>query len=186
MKRDEKLAKPKLVKKCIKILLRSHLNVNYSSNDVNKSQRFSRKHSPKEKRNMCMMTKLTSMDRKVLVSEEKCKGNARLRGGAKGKSSSSVAQTLQNIKESVTPMINMAIQSGKSHGINMHRGIPNLASGDCAFETIIESINTRSCFGETYNDTPGNYRRLWMGEIEKIAYSEWNGGNIFLNLLFIK
>ena len=98
----------------------------------------------------------------------------RLRGGADG--DKSVEQSLLNVEESVKPMINKAIANAASHGISLHHGVGNLANGNCAFESVIDNISTRSCFGETYNGTPDYYRYAWMSEIERIAFDDWNSG----------
>ena len=73
-------------------------------------------------------------------------------------------------------MVKKAIKNAEAHGINLYHGVGNLANGDCAFESIIDSISTRPCFGETYDGTPAYWRKVWMSEIEKIAFEEWNGG----------
>ena len=73
-------------------------------------------------------------------------------------------------------MVNTAISVAKFHGIDVHRGVENLANGDCAFETMIDSISTRPCFGESYDGTPEFWRKSWMGEIEVIAFDLWNEG----------
>ena len=102
----------------------------------------------------------------------------RLRGGADRQTSSNVTieQSLINIEESISPMVERAIQNAEIHGINIHHGVRNLANGDCAFETVLDSINTRPCFGETFQGTPAYWRNKWMSEIEEIAFAEWNGG----------
>ena len=101
----------------------------------------------------------------------------RLRGGMdEGQKIANIAKSLQTVKESNLPMIERAIANAASHGINLYPGVRNLANGNCAFESIIDSINTRSCFGETLDQSPNYYRAMWMGEVEKIAYQEWNGG----------
>ena len=101
----------------------------------------------------------------------------RLRGGAKDKREEiPLMQSLQNLEESVMPMVSRAISCANSHGINVHRGVANLANGDCAFETMIDGISTRSCFGESYQGTPEYWRKVWMEEIERIAYDNFNGG----------
>jgi hypothetical protein len=74
-------------------------------------------------------------------------------------------------------MLDRAIENAKLHGIDLHPGVSNLANGNCAFETVIDSINTRSCFPETYDGTPDYWRRIWMTEVEQVAYRNWNGGN---------
>ena len=73
-------------------------------------------------------------------------------------------------------MIERAISNAEIHGINIRRGVRNLANGDCAFESIIDSINTQPCFGEKLEGTPAYWRNIWMTEIENSAFNEWNGG----------
>ena len=98
----------------------------------------------------------------------------RLRGGATEEDD--IGQSLHNLKESVEPMVRRAISNAMFHGINLHHGVPNLANGNCAFEATIDSINTRSCFEETFDGTPDYWRKIWMEEIEQIAYKNFHGG----------
>ena len=51
-------------------------------------------------------------------------------------------------------MVTRAIANALSHGINVHVGVRNLANGNCAFESIIDSINTRSDFQEVLDGSP--------------------------------
>ena len=85
----------------------------------------------------------------------------RLRGGARND------QTMN--------MIDRAVDNGKIHGINLHPGVENLGNGNCAFECVLDSINTRECFLEKFKGTPEYWRKVWMTEIEKIAFEEWKG-----------
>ena len=87
----------------------------------------------------------------------------RLRGGAKE-------------DREPSSMIEIAIANATEHGINLHQGVENLANGNCLFETVIDSINTRVCFNEQLNETPDFYRNLWMSELEKVGYNDWNNG----------
>ena len=87
-----------------------------------------------------------------------------------------MAHSLGNIAESLAPMLEKAIQNAKFHGINLHPGVRNLANGDCAFETVIDSISTRPCFDEVYQGTPEYWRRVWVSEVEQVGYKDWNGG----------
>ena len=73
-------------------------------------------------------------------------------------------------------MINTAVRSARLHGINIHAGVENLANGNCIFESIIDSINTRVCFEEHLDETPDYYRQIWMTEVENVAYEDWNRG----------
>ena len=75
-----------------------------------------------------------------------------------------------------TQIIQKAVENASSHGIRLHAGVENLANGNCAFEAVIDSINTRSSFEETLDHTPDYWRGVWMTEIEKVAYDEWNNG----------
>jgi hypothetical protein len=102
----------------------------------------------------------------------------RLRGGADKQATNEVniEQSLLNLEESISPMVSRAIQNAEIHGIHLHHGVRNLANGDCAFETVLDSISTQTCFGETFEGTPAYWRNIWMTEIEKIAFNDWNGG----------
>merc|ERR1712082_36012 len=73
-------------------------------------------------------------------------------------------------------MVDRAISCAKSHGINVDRGAVNLTAGNCAFETAIHNINARTCFQETFNGEPDHWRKVWMTEVEKIAYDSFNAG----------
>ena len=76
---------------------------------------------------------------------------------------------------SAVPMLDKAIKNAKFHGVGLHPGVRNLGHGNFAFESIIDSINTRSCFPETYDGTPDYWRRVWMTEVEQIAFTNWHG-----------
>ena len=73
-------------------------------------------------------------------------------------------------------MVTKAIGNAAFHGIDLHHGVKNLANGDCLFESIVDSINTRDCFKESFDGTPAHWRNIWMSNIEEIAFDEWNGG----------
>ena len=72
----------------------------------------------------------------------------RLRGGAgiQFDQNSNIERSLLNLEESTRPMVEKAIKSAKKHGIAVHRGPNNLANGDCVFETVLDSINTKLFF----------------------------------------
>ena len=74
------------------------------------------------------------------------------------------------------PIIKRAVENAKVHGINLHAGVENLGNGNCLFESIIDSINTRSSFQESIVETPDYCCRIWMEEVESIAYDQWNCG----------
>ena len=65
------------------------------------------------------------------------------------------------------PMVHIALESAASHGINLHHGVPNLANGDCLFESIADNISTRPCFNETWSGSAADNRKIWM-EMQKI------------------
>ena len=82
-------------------------------------------------------------------------------------------------------MVNVAIKNAEFHGINLHAGVPNNANGDCSIEAITDNISTRSCFQETFGESPEFYRLQWMNETEDLVFqisgweeekfrSEWN------------
>ena len=73
-------------------------------------------------------------------------------------------------------MVTKAIGNAAFHGIDLHHGVKNLANGDCLFESILDSINTRDCFKESFDGTPAYWRQIWMSNIEDIAFDDWNGG----------
>ena len=101
----------------------------------------------------------------------------RLSGGAGSDDDdqTSIEQHLKYLKESISPMIDKAIENAEFHGINLHHGVSNMANGNCAFESIIDSISTRTCFGETFEGTPDYWRNVWMKNIEDIAFDDWHG-----------
>ena len=84
--------------------------------------------------------------------------------------------SLQNLRESVKPIIEKGIANAKSHGINLHPGVLNLANGDCALECMIDGINTRNCFEETYDGTPNDWRLKWFTEVEDLAFNFFDAG----------
>ena len=73
-------------------------------------------------------------------------------------------------------MILQAIENAQFHGINLKHGVTNVVSGDCIFESVIDSINMQDCFEESLDGTPDLWRYEWMSETENIAFKEWNGG----------
>ena len=59
----------------------------------------------------------------------------RLRGGA----DVDVGNYLSNLQESNKIMVNKAIENARYHGINLYHGVPNMADGNCAFESIVKT-----------------------------------------------
>ena len=45
-------------------------------------------------------------------------------------------------------MITRAITSARNHGITLTHGSSNPGTGDCAFESVIQNNNNRTCFGK--------------------------------------
>ena len=64
----------------------------------------------------------------------------RLRGGARNDKSKQI--------------VDRAIANGKIHGINLHPGVENLGNGNCAFECVLDSINTRVIWWTTRSFLP--------------------------------
>ena len=84
-----------------------------------------------------------------------------------------IVESLENKEESITPiMVTKAIENAAFHGIHLSHGVKNLDNGDCLFESIIDSINTRDCFQESFDGTPAHWRNIWMSNIEEIAFDE--------------
>ena len=88
----------------------------------------------------------------------------RLRGGA---------DTVED--GSFDNMKDRAMLNARFHGVSMHPGVENLGNGNCAFETVLDSINTRECFPDKFEGPPDYWRRLWMTEVEKVAFNDWRG-----------
>ena len=84
--------------------------------------------------------------------------------------------SLENLRESIKPIVEKGIANAKFHGINLHPGVENLASGDCAFECMIDGISTRQCFAETFDGTPAFWRHKWCTEAEDLAFKFYDAG----------
>ena len=113
-------------------------------------------HFPRPNRRLC---KYSVARRAKIVTKE---WPYRLKGGA----------GTQNSDE----IIERGILNAKAHDINVHVGVRNLANGNCAFESVLDSINTRDCFEDSFTGTPDEWRLSWMTEVENVAFEEWNGG----------
>ena len=87
----------------------------------------------------------------------------RLRGGA------------DDPEGGVPGMVDIAIKNAAAHGISLHHGVPNLANGNCIFESVIDNINTRQCFHEVLGNEPDYYRRIWLDKTEDMVF-EFCGG----------
>ena len=72
-------------------------------------------------------------------------------------------------------MISRAIASGKKHGINLEHGSPIPGLGDCAFDSVIQNNNARSCFREKLTMPINYYRKIWMTDMaNRTVNSPWN------------
>ena len=78
------------------------------------------------------------------------------------------------LQDSVQPIVARGIANAKAHDINVHHGVQNLASGDCALECMIDGISTREWFHEVLDGTPDFWRRKWFTEAENLAYAIYN------------
>ena len=113
--------------------------------------------------------KKCKLSRKLTVQvDDQClkrKWPVRLRGGAKVPG----CKDLPNMKD-------RAVLNAKVHGICIRPGVENLGNGNCAFETVLDSINTRECFLDKLRGSPDEFRHKWMSVVENLAYENWNGG----------
>ena len=72
-------------------------------------------------------------------------------------------------------MINRAISSSSYHGIQLRHGRGNPATGDCAFEAIIQNNNDRICFKNRFDMPINHYRRIWATDMaNRTVNSAWN------------
>ena len=63
-------------------------------------------------------------------------------------------------------MMDIAIEDVRKHGINLQPGLLNDADGNCAFDSVINNINGRSCFNEKLNLSSSIYQQIWVTELE--------------------
>ena len=91
---------------------------------------------------------------------EKSSPHIRLRGGAYTEECS---------------MIEKAIANAQAHDINITVGERTPGDGNCIFKSVLNNINTRVNFGETYEGTADHWRNVWMTEVENKAYTQWHG-----------
>ena len=119
-------------------------------------------HLPKPNSKLCMYDKKQSLN---ITSKAFKHWPVRMRGGANSHENKIDA-----------PIIERGIANAKAHGIDVHAGVKNLANGNCAFESVLDSINTRECFEETFDGEPDSWRNIWMTEVEDFGYNQWHGG----------
>ena len=72
-------------------------------------------------------------------------------------------------------MLRNAIKNAQYHGINVYHGAKIRPDGDCVFGSVIDNLNSRECFDESLKPDPIYWRRIWMTELEHVAYDVWNG-----------
>ena len=72
-------------------------------------------------------------------------------------------------------MITRAITSARNHGINLTHGSSNPGTGDCAFESVIQNNNNRTCFEKKYPLSISYYRRMWVTDMaNRTVDTDWN------------
>ena len=91
-------------------------------------------------------------------------------------SSSSVSSQSSAAMKEESLIVHRAIVSARKHGINLNRGTPNPAAGDCAFESAIFNLNDRLCFSENLPFSVDYYRRIWMTDMKNRTLHDktWN------------
>ena len=87
-------------------------------------------------------------------------------------------QKLQASDLPVRPKIifERAVSSAKKHGLELSPGSPNLADGNCAFESVVININERTCFAEKLPFSADYYRRIWVTDFKNKTVDDptWN------------
>ena len=63
-------------------------------------------------------------------------------------------------------IIKKAIASAYRHGITTKQGALNPATGDCAFEAVINNINFRNCYAKHLRGPANKYRLEWITKAE--------------------
>ena len=72
-------------------------------------------------------------------------------------------------------LISRAITSARHHGINLTPGSPNPGTGDCAFESVIQSNNERQCFREKFPLSINTYRQILVTDMaNRTVDTDWN------------
>ena len=72
-------------------------------------------------------------------------------------------------------IVRKAIENAELHGIHVYHGSKIPPDGDCIFGSVIDNINSRDCFNERLKTDSVYWRRIWMTELESVAYDVWNG-----------
>jgi hypothetical protein len=80
---------------------------------------------------------------------------------------------LMSIERSL--MISRAISSARNHGITLTHGSTNPGTGDCAFESVIQNNNDRTCFEKKFPLPISYYRRMWVTDMaNRTVDTDWN------------
>eukprot|EP00116_Pleurobrachia_bachei_P001115 sb/3461377/ len=67
------------------------------------------------------------------------------------------------------PLMKQGIELARKYFINLAPGRPNNGNGNCSIESVIDQINNRTCFQETFPRSVQFYRDIWMSETERQA-----------------
>ena len=57
----------------------------------------------------------------------------------------------------------------------MHHPGRNNADGNCIFESVVDNINSRPCFRESWSGSPDYIRKSWLDEAECLVWN-FTGG----------
>ena len=78
----------------------------------------------------------------------------------------------------VLEMVAVAIANAHAHDISLVHQIPNLAKGDCLFESIVDNINLRESFNERIDGHSAYHRKKWLSETEDLVFQFSGGGGM--------
>ena len=81
----------------------------------------------------------------------------------------------EEINVDPSTIVTIAIKNADWHGIKLHHGGYNNADGNCSFESIVQNINSRPCFGEHISGSADLHRKSWLSETENLVW-EFTGG----------
>ena len=82
----------------------------------------------------------------------------------------------QIVHNSLVDMRKKVILNASYHGIDLNPGVENRADGDCLFETVTDSINTRECFTQKIDEDTSQLRVKWLSEAEELSFDYSNYG----------
>ena len=74
-------------------------------------------------------------------------------------------------------MVKLAIDIASKHQIDLefgHKLISNKADGNWLYQSVMDNVSSRECFGEKLKRTPEYYRKEWnqKGQ-DNIKHSDW-------------